>query len=187
MPAFADSQLRLSETSSLPDHVLADLRTDHAGETGAVFIYRGVLCFSRDPVLRAFATRHLEAEQQHLRLMERWLPNRHRSRLLPIWRIAGWLTGALPALAGPRAVYATVAAVETFVDQHYGEQVLRLKSQPALHALQEMLSSCQSHEVAHRDEAAASFGFGTPGVVLRVWCVLVDAGSRAAVAVCRYL
>ena len=126
MPAFADLQSRLSDTSSLPDHVLADLRTDHAGETGAVFIYRGVLCFSH-PVLRAFATRHLEAEQQHLRLMERWLPDRHRSRLLSIWRIAGWLAGALPALAGPRAVYATVAAVETFVDRHYGEQVLRLK------------------------------------------------------------
>lgn len=58
----------------LPAEVLADLRTDHAGETGAVCIYRGVLRFARDPALRAFAQRHLATEQVHLQQMEAWLP-----------------------------------------------------------------------------------------------------------------
>ena len=33
----------------LPAWLEAELRSDHAGETGAVLIYRGILAFSRDP------------------------------------------------------------------------------------------------------------------------------------------
>jgi len=171
----------------LPAQVLTDLRTDHAGETGAVCIYQGVLRVTRDPALRAFATRHLATEQAHLAHMEAWLPKAHRSRLLPAWRLAGWLTGALPAVFGSRAVYATVEAVERFVDHHYDEQVQRLTSQPDLHALRETLLACQQDEAAHRDEAAAARGPDAPGLMLRAWCQLVDTGSRAAVGICRHI
>jgi demethoxyubiquinone hydroxylase (CLK1/Coq7/Cat5 family) len=50
----------------LPQQVLADLRTDHAGEVGAVCIYLGVLFITRDPVLRTFAQHHLTTERSHL-------------------------------------------------------------------------------------------------------------------------
>ncbi len=169
----------------LPEEVLADLRTDHAGETGAVCIYQGVLRFSRDPALRAFAQHHLATEQDHLAQIEAWLPAAHRSRLLPVWRLAGYLTGALPALMGPRAVYATIEAVETFVDQHYEEQVRALASD--LGALRQTLLACQADEVAHRDESALARGPGQPGWCLRAWCALVGAGSRSAVALCRHV
>lgn len=171
----------------LPAAVVADLRTDHAGETGAVCMYRGVLRFARDPALRDFAQRHLATEQAHLRQIEAWLPPAHRSRLLPAWRLAGWLTGALPALAGPRAVYGTIEAVEQFVDLHYEEQIQRLDAWPSLQALRATLLDCQGDEVAHRNEAAAARGVGEPGPVLRAWRWLVAAGSGAAVAVCRQI
>ena len=171
----------------LPDWVLADLRTDHAGELGAVCIYRGVLRFARDPALRAFAQHHLATEQKHLLLIEGWLPKSHYSRLLPVWRLAGFITGALPALFGPRAVYATIEAVETFVDHHYGEQVRSLASQSELNALRETLLDCQADEVAHRDEAATARGSDRLGMVLRVWCAMVGSGSRAAVALIRHI
>ena len=171
----------------LPDWVLADLRTDHAGELGAVCIYQGVLRFARDPALQAFAQHHLVTEQKHLRLIEAWLPKAHYSRLLPVWRLAGFITGALPALFGPGAVYATIEAVETFVDHHYGEQVRALASQPDLIALRETLLDCQADEVAHRDEAAAARGSDRPIMVLRVWCAMVGSGSRAAVALIRHI
>jgi ubiquinone biosynthesis monooxygenase Coq7 len=170
-----------------PDDVIADLRTDHAGETGAVCIYEGILRFSRDPGVRAFATRHLETERQHLRHIDAWLPGADRSRLLPLWRMAGWLTGAVPALLGPRAVYATVQAVETFVDQHYAAQVQKLESHANLQALRRTLLECQTDELTHRDEAAEAMGAEAPGAVLRLWCWLVGAGSRAAVAVCHHV
>lgn len=172
---------------SLPAWVLADLRTDHAGETGAVCIYQGVLRFARDPALRAFAHRHLESEQSHLRQIEAWLPDVHRSRLLPVWRLAGWLTGALPALLGPRAVYCTIEAVETFVDHHYAAQIRRLEKRPGLHSLRQTLLECQADEVAHRNEAAAAHGPNKTSASMRVWCWLVDAGSLGAVAVSRHI
>lgn len=55
----------------LPKWVFADLRTDHAGEVGAICIYRGVLQFARDPALRAFAQHHLATEQKHLASLRR--------------------------------------------------------------------------------------------------------------------
>jgi ubiquinone biosynthesis monooxygenase Coq7 len=177
----------MARAKALPAEVVADLRTDHAGETGAVCIYRGVLRFARDPALRAFAERHLATEQAHLHQIEAWLPTAERSRLLPVWRLAGWLTGALPALLGPRAVYATIEAVETFVDQHYEEQVHRLEAHPELRSLRLTLIECQGDEVAHRIEAAAARGPGNAGALLRAWCWLVGVGSKQAVAVCRHI
>jgi ubiquinone biosynthesis monooxygenase Coq7 len=170
----------------LPPALRAELRTDHAGETGAVCIYRGVLAVSRDRALREFAARHLATEQQHLRLIESWLPAVDHSRLLPLWRLSGWLTGALPALFGPRPVYATIAAVETFVDRHYQAQVDQLATRPTLAALRADLEACRQDEVHHRDEARAH-AVPAPGWGLRLWCAVVGRGSAAAVSVCRHV
>lgn len=184
-----------------PAGVLADLRSDHAGETGAVRIYDGILALTRDPALRDFASRHRATEQAHLELIEARLPRRWHSRALPLWRLAGWLTGALPALAGPRAVYATVEAVETFVNSHYLAQIERLDQGPqdaALRGLRDDLERCRLDELAHRDEAAAalpagdrvelnaaSTGLARHGALLRGWTALVGSGSAAAVALAR--
>jgi len=175
--------------TALPADIRAELRTDHAGETGAVFIYRGVLAISRDVALREFARRHLATEQQHLAVIETWLPVAERSQLLPLWRVSGWLTGALPALFGPRAVYATIAAVETFVDRHYRAQVDQLAAQPALAALRADLEACRQDEAHHRDEAAAQAAQSgrAPGRALRLWCAVVGRGSAAAVSLCRHV
>lgn len=172
-------------TLPLPPAVIGDLRSDHAGETGAVAIYRGILLISRDPGVRAFAQRHLATEQGHLARIAAWLPPSQRSRLLPLWHVAGWLTGALPALAGPRAVYATIEAVECFVDRHYAAQLVRLRQLPELQALHDDLAACRADEVQHRDEAAAARGSAAPAAALRAWSWAVGVGSSAAVALCR--
>ena len=164
--------------------LLGDIRSDHAGETGAVMIYRGILAGSRDPAICAFATTHLATEQGHLDLLETLLPAAQRSILLPIWRVAGFLTGFLPTLAGARAVYATIDAVETFVDHHSQEQIDKLSSHGPGGALRTMLLVCQADEVHHRDEAREAqdrpAGFG-----LRAWAWLVGFGSKSAVSAAR--
>ena len=181
------SSFIFSPGDALPASVLADLRTDHAGETGAVFIYLGILQFTRNPALRVFAEHHMATEQSHLRHIESWLPKAQYSYLLPLWRLAGFMTGALPALVGPRAVYVTIQAVETFVNQHYDDQVRALASMPALVKLRQVLLECQDDEVAHRDQAAAALEQKKNGLLLHCWSVMVGAGSRAAVAVCRHI
>lgn len=172
---------------ALPPGVASRLRTDHAGEVGAVHIYCGVLRVTRDPALKRFAHRHLVTEQKHLARIDAWLPARERSHLLPLWRAAGWLTGALPALAGPRAVYITIEAVETFVEQHYAEQVAYLGVRPRWALLCETLRECMHDEVHHREEAAAAGGDAQRGHIARAWCALVHAGSLVAVRICRHL
>lgn len=164
--------------------LLGDLRSDHAGETGAVMIYRGILAFARDPGVRDFAARHLETEAGHLRLLEAMLPPEGHSRLLPIWRVAGWLTGALPALVGPAAVQVTIEAVETFVDHHYREQIDRLAPAGEEGALRALLEHCRLEEVEHRDEAAGLLG-ARRGLPARLWGGIVGRGSAAAVSAAR--
>lgn len=181
-----NSDVQTLPQPALPAAVVADLRTDQAGEAGAVCIYQGVLAITRDPALRAFALRHLATERSHLQRIEAWLPRGHHSQLLPLWRAAGWMTGALPALLGPRAVYCTIEAVEQFVEVHYAQQIDHLKTCAELAPLRQTLMDCQGDELAHRIEAAASRG-AAPGVLLRVWAWVVGMGSRSAVAVCRHV
>lgn len=178
----------------VPPSLVPELRSDHAGETGAVWIYRGILATARDPEVRAFARRHLATERSHLQRIAPLLPWPRRSRLLVPWRIAGFLTGALPALFGPRAVYATIAAVETFVDRHYQHQIDAIEALPPearaeAEPLRALLVECQADECDHRDESAShpSLAARPAGALLRAWTSLVGAGSAAAVVVARRL
>ena len=178
MPAVSVS------ATAMPAWLVADVRSDHAGETGAVMIYRGILAVSRDPDIRQFAEHHLATECEHLTLMEAILPVPARTKLLWLWRIMGWLTGALPALFGANAVYATIDAVETFVDRHYQEQIDRLSSDGEFGDLRELLLKCQQDEVAHRDEAR-HLTESQPGFVLSSWRWIVGTGSSTAVLIAR--
>ena len=166
--------------SGMPSWLRQELRSDHAGECGAVMIYRGILAISRDAQARQFAERHLVTEARHLKLMEEIVPPANRTRLLPLWHVMGWLTGALPALFGREAIFATIEAVETFVDHHYAQQIVRLDNAGEEGVLRQVLLDCQADEVSHRDEAAA-LGSQSKNPLLRLWCAVVGAGSAAAV------
>lgn len=167
-----------------PTWLVRDLRSDHAGETGAVWIYRAILAVSRDTEIRAFATRHLDTEQRHLVQMEAWVPVHQRSRLLPVWRIAGFMTGAIPALLGREWVFHTIEAVETFVDRHYAEQIERLDGMPAFTDLRDLMEACRLDECEHRDEAGRS-ATSRGGPLLRAWAAIVGTGSAVAVEIVR--
>jgi ubiquinone biosynthesis monooxygenase Coq7 len=183
-PCTADLAADLASLAPGAAWLTGELRSDHAGEAGAVMIYRGILAGSRDPAIRRFAAAHGVTERGHLDLLETLLPPRQRSLLLPLWRVAGWLTGFLPALAGPRAIYATIDAVETFVDHHYQAQIDRLPASGPGGALRAALAACQADEVHHRDEARACL-HARPGPILRAWAWVVAAGSNAAVSAAR--
>ena len=163
-----------------------DLRSDHAGETGAVWIYRGILAVSRDPAVQDFARRHLATETRHLDFFERSLPPAIRSRALPLWRLAGWLTGALPALFGARAVWITIAAVEDFVDRHYAAQIEAMTEVAELEGLRRVLADFRGDELDHRDDARARTP-DRPGPLARLWAWMIGAGSAAGVALARTL
>lgn len=173
-----------SRTDRFPTWLTRELRSDHAGEMGAVEIYRGILAVSRDQEVRRFAEAHLETERQHLALIEEVLPPRQRSLFLPLWRLAGFITGALPGLFGRRAVFATIDAVETFVDHHYAQQIDRLAAEGLEPELSDLLERCRLDEVHHRDEARQELD-GAHGALTAAWCWMVGRGSAAAVSLAR--
>ena len=80
-------------------HQLSLLRSDHAGEIGAVNIYKGILWCAKDPVVLAFANCHLEVESRHLESVESILTPENRSIFSPLWIVAGRVLG-LVAVAG---------------------------------------------------------------------------------------
>jgi len=229
----------LLRPSAVPVPMIPAIRSDHAGETGAVWIYRAMLALSRDRRLRPMLEEHAEQERQHLAAMNEMLPWRQRSWLLPLWRVAGATTGAVAALGGRRWILATIAAVERFVDRHYEEQIEQLSALiaaapapdlqssaavppacveglipsapadgtpcaaglgcaagPSLLELLSLLERFRADECRHRDDAAhllveqeavrmnqkpPAEAVAPLGRWLRLWCALVDRGSRIAV------
>ena len=158
---------------------LAELRTDHAGELGAVWIYKGILFVTKDKELREFAEEHLATESQHFRFFQEGLPRAYQSLLSPVWKMAGWMLGAIPALFGRNVVYNTIDAVETFVVQHYEEQLNLMPS-----GLRVVLERFMHEEGNHRDEAAVKSQSRNQ---LRWWRKIVGAGSALGVRVSRRL
>lgn len=180
LPPRDGAELMWPPFTAMPLWLQQELRSDHAGEYGAVMIYRGVLAVSRDASVRQFAEQHLLTEEKHLAVMDTIIPASGRTRLLPVWRVMGWLTGALPALLGRQAVFATIEAVETFVDHHYEQQLVRLNPQGEYAALRQILVDCQADEVSHRNEAT-ELASPDRSLLLRLWCAIVGSGSAAAV------
>jgi len=184
MPNQTARRMDIEPRSAYPDWLIAELRSDHAGEVGAVEIYRGALRACRDPELRKQILRHLHTETRHLVAVERVLEARNRSLALPLWRIAGWLLGYIARRAGPETYHRTIEAVETFVDQHYEQQIRRLAAEDVNHELLPLLRLCQADEVRHRNEAAGQVKT-SPGPVSRLWTSVVGTGSAMAVAAAR--
>ena len=134
-PSMQSMALQWFRPDWLPAHMVASLRSDHAGETGAVWIYRSMRWFTRDKDLQRLLESHMKQEQVHLDAMNRILPWRFRSRLLALWVLAGILTGSIPGLLGRRWMLGTIVAVERFVDVHYLEQIEVLRSDASKRSL----------------------------------------------------
>jgi len=155
------------------------LRVDHAGEFGAVRIYRGqldVLGRGRDA---GEIRRMAEAEQRHLAAFEKLLRERRvRPTLLqPLWSIAGYALGAATALLGERAAMACTVAVEEVIDEHYRDQAERLAGEEP--ELTKTILAFRADEIAHRDIAIAQGAEETAGFDL--FGAAIKTGSRLAI------
>jgi len=161
------------------------LRVDHAGELGAVHIYRGqraVLNRAPGKDRIAFQLQEMEAhEADHLAAFDRILAERRvRPTLLaPVWRAAGFALGAGTALLGEKAAHACTEAVETVIEAHYAGQIAELDAEePALAA---DLTRFRDEELAHRDQARREGARDAPGYPLLA--ALIRTGCRAAIKI----
>ena len=187
-----------------PEWLRREMRSNHAGETGAVFIYVGALASLNmrrmlrseqtvDLALRHFVEEHTLAERRHLQLLNEvldrgWLAH-DRSWLTSLWRVAGFSLGFLSTVFEPRLMFVTTDAVESFVETHYTEQLKRLgaeipckqgASAAAYIELQMLLRACCDDEVHHKADAqkmAALYPVGAPRLLQDAWRSLVQRGS----------
>ncbi|TKB04308.1 demethoxyubiquinone hydroxylase family protein [Alteromonas portus] len=174
-----------------------ELRASHAGETGAVWIYRGALvaefiwCLlhinKTEDDTKRFIREHLETERAHLAIFESEMPLFRGSFILPLWIAAGFITGFLPRLLGKNWFFYTIYCVEEFVDLHYDEQCKNMSalSIPPSNVI-ERFKHCQEGEQHHRDEALAMMT-RQPSLLMRLWGRVVEKGSLFAVAIAKLI
>ncbi|MFN9781029.1 MAG: demethoxyubiquinone hydroxylase family protein [Alphaproteobacteria bacterium] len=158
------------------------LRVDHAGEHGAVQIYRGQLAVLGHTA-SGHTIRHMEEQEKaHLQTFDRLIVE-HGVRptvLSPFWHVAGFALGAATALMGEKAAMACTAAVEEVIDEHYAQQIAALETDGApSQALKETLESFRADEIAHRDTALSHGAEETPGYGLLSGAI--KAGCRLAI------
>src|SRR5262245_2092657 len=162
------------------------LRVDHAGEYGAVAIYRGQLAvFGRQTGrerITAQLTEMADQEQEHLDAFDKLLASgRVRpTALSPVWNAAGFALGAATALLGEKAAHACTEAVETVIEEHYGDQVAELETAGDAE-LASKLAKFRDDEVAHKDLAAAEGAAQAPGYP--ILSALIRFGCRAAIRI----
>jgi 3-demethoxyubiquinol 3-hydroxylase len=135
------------------------LRVNHAGEFGAVQIYRAQIQVGR--LLRRKSTAMLESflahERRHLAIFAAILAARRIPRCTSYYLcgLGGYLLGLATALLGERYIMICTHAVETVVNRHLEDQLASLASDPEAHAA---VASIVEDELEHRDLAGAKVG-----------------------------
>lgn len=146
------------------------VRVDHAGEFGAVQIYRGQLAVFGRIEGKAHAARvigDMEAgEQEHLKTFDRLLAERdvRPTMMAPVWRIAGFGLGAATALLGEQAAHACTEAVEEVIEEHYARQSAALEGVDQ--ELKRVVDRFRADEIAHKETAVEQGARNAPGYSL---------------------
>jgi ubiquinone biosynthesis monooxygenase Coq7 len=162
---------------SLGDRVL---KVDHAGEQGAVCIYRGqrwiatLLAPSLVPEL-ALNQAH---EERHRAIFAAELARRgvRRCRSYFLCAAGGLALGLITGLLGRRAIAATTVAVERVVLRHLDEQRAALTDDPAATAA---IDGIALEEAEHHDASARMMG--PPTMPLRALMSVVSLSIEAVI------
>jgi len=160
------------------------VRVDQAGEFGAVRIYAGQLAVlgDRHPMSREIS--HMAAqEERHRAHFDAMITQRgvRPTILQPFWHVAGFALGAATALIGPEAAMACTAAIETEIDDHYGQQLDELGDDDP--ELSEVIADFRAEEVEHREAALKAGAESAPAYPLLFG--MIRLGCRAAIALSR--
>jgi len=163
----------------IPTHLVPHFRSNHAGETGAVFIYKAILKFSKDKDVLSFAKKHLKTEQSHLKKINKVFDKKDNSKLIILWKIFGYITGLIPSLVGKNFIFTTIYFVEKFVEKHYLEQIKILENDKEHLHLYKLIKNLMNDEIDHKNEAYEKFNDFS--VLTKFWGNIIMQGSSLAV------
>lgn len=137
---------------SMPSQIIANiLRVDHAGEYGAIRIYRAQLWLAKlgAPELVPSLARILSDEVSHLEAFEREMLARNVTpcRTLAFWGLGGSLLGVMTGSLGRTAIFVCTDAVERRVHKHLDDQVEWLEQRDD--QLAKVIGAIQFEELEH--------------------------------------
>lgn len=148
---------RLKKGEMLGDRVM---KVDHAGEHGAVCVYRAQRRFARwrAPEMVPELDEFLAHERSHRAQFEAELRRRNkpRCRSYALCAVGGFFLGTVTGLAGRQAIAATTVAIERVVLRHMHEQLQALDGvdQRAADTLRRIIVE----EQEHHDRSATQIG-----------------------------
>lgn len=157
------------------------LRVDHAGECGAIRIYRSQIAVAKilHPDCVPDLSRMLDHELRHFQTFDALLKARgiRSCHALPLWMIGGSMLGTFTALLGKKAIWVCTAAIESTVNAHLSHQVAALSRQDpeALAAVE----SIRRDEEEHEDHAVRNGGEG--GGLYRILRWIVKGATGTAI------
>lgn len=133
------------------------LKVNHAGEHGAIKIYKAQVWVSRLlwPELVPHLSSMLTHEIQHRLMFQEAMPPRQARpcRVMSLWGVGGAFLGFGTAVLGRQSIWTTTVAVEAAVHRHLDDQLGFLANRDrALHA---MISAVREEELAHLHTAEA--------------------------------
>lgn len=144
------------------------LRVDHAGEFGAVHIYRGQITALQSASDKRDTLAKIQEmgdqEKVHLDTFNRILTERRirPSLLSPLWQCGGFFMGAVTALISDKSAMACTEAVETVIDSHYAMQINYFEHDATPDSILDDLKQFQQDERAHKQEAIHSDSKNAP-------------------------
>ena len=139
---------RLDRDETLGDRVI---KVDHAGEYGAICIYRAQRWFAhwRAPDMIGELDRFLDHELGHRARFgaELGRRNRRRCRSYHLCGLGGFILGVVTGMAGRGAIAATTVAIERVVLRHMSAQIEALvgKDEEAVALLRQIIVEEREH------------------------------------------
>src|SRR5262245_5737811 len=133
------------------------LKVNHAGEYGAIRIYRAQAWVARwlYPDVVGFLEQTLQHEIRHYSLFQTAMQARgaRPCRVMSLWGNGGLVLGFLTALMGRQGIWICTAAVEAAVHRHLDDQLEFLRRRDA--ELAGLIQSIQGEELSHLEHARA--------------------------------
>jgi ubiquinone biosynthesis monooxygenase Coq7 len=139
------------------------LKVDHAGEQGAICVYRAQRLVARvtAPSMVEQLDDFLVHEKRHRSIFGGALLKRglRRCRSYALCSLGGYVLGFVTGLMGRKAIAATTIAIEAVVLRHLAEQRAQLADIDLMAA--ELIGSIIEDEQLHHDRALDEVGTGT--------------------------
>ena len=157
------------------------IRVNHAGEYGAVEIYKNQIKQTHNEDIKSIFENMYEGEKIHLEyfINQIRLRNIRPTIMLPFWKLLGSFFGSMTAKYGTNFAMLLTENVETVIDQHYTEQLSLLSYLSDEDDLIYNIQKFRKEELEHKTIAIDNGSQSTP--MYNIISITVKYGCNIAI------